>query len=457
MKRLAARFHPELALLILVAVLTRALALARPAATVFDEIHFGQYAASYFTHQFYFDLHPPLGQLLFAGWAWLFDAGTRPAVDGPATVLRLLAALAGIAIVALVYGVLRRLTGSRLAAFLAGLAIALDGAFVAQARFVLVDNFLIAFGLGAVYAALRWRGHPRAGWLILAGLMAGGAVSIKWTGLSALALVLVIVVREEFARARAGSRRSVELAVVVFLAALVYVAPFRIHFGLLTRSGTGDEFMPEDFQAALIGNPDYLPSAGPGFWTKFLELNQAMYEGNATLTATHPYGSRWYTWPAEARPIHYWDGPYRLADGRQGNIYLIGNPLVWWPASLSVIVAIVLLIRNWRALRKRSLLQALAFLILAYLLNWLPFAAIGRVMFLYHYLFAAIASVMILATLIGSALPEDPRWTRSPRHWAALGFIALSVGGFLFFSPLTYGWPMTPAQHDARVWLSGWR
>jgi dolichyl-phosphate-mannose-protein mannosyltransferase len=44
--------------------LTRFYRLAEPPAVVFDEVHFGKFVTWYFTGEYYFDIHPPLGKLI---------------------------------------------------------------------------------------------------------------------------------------------------------------------------------------------------------------------------------------------------------------------------------------------------------------------------------------------------------------------------------------------------------
>src|SRR3954447_6188728 len=139
MKRFASLWRPlpaELWLLWGLAALTRLPRLGLPPDTVFDEVYFKQFAGAYFTHKYYFDIHPPLGKLLLAGWAKLIGVNPGSITTPPATGLRWFVALAGILVVPLVYGIVRRLSGSRLAAGLAGLVVALDGALIVESRFI---------------------------------------------------------------------------------------------------------------------------------------------------------------------------------------------------------------------------------------------------------------------------------------------------------------------------------
>ncbi|EEB93667.1 hypothetical protein MPER_07642, partial [Moniliophthora perniciosa FA553] len=84
--------------------------------------------------------------------------------------------------------------------------------------------------------------------------------------------------------------------------------------------------------AAHPGLPADAPKVNyrlPGFLSKFLELQQVMWTTNAGLTDRHTFDSRPDSWPRLRRGINFW-----VKDHRQ--IYLIGNPWVWWLSTAAV-------------------------------------------------------------------------------------------------------------------------
>ena len=210
------------------------------------------------------------------------------------------------------------------------------------------------------------------------------------------------------------------------------------------------------FQATLKGSPYYDPKAHLSFFSKFIQLNVEMYHANETLTATHPYGSHWYTWPLEQRGIYYWEGQ-SLTNGSQGNIYLLGNPIIWWGVWVALFVGVSYLWVTGRKLRPATIM-ALVMAGVAYFINLLPFIGVPRVMFLYHYFFSwffcLIFTIMLWNDLSGLSDKQSP----SRRQWYILAGIATAMLlGFLFFSPLTYGTPLSPAGLQAHMWLHTWR
>ncbi|KAG5459353.1 MAG: MIR motif-containing protein [Olpidium bornovanus] len=88
----------------------------------------------------------------------------------------------------------------------------------------------------------------------------------------------------------------------------------------------------------------------PGFLRKFLELHKVMWNTNQGLTDSHPFDSKPATWPFLTRGISFW-----TKDQKQ--IYLLGNPFVWWMATMSVSMfaaaKLVLALRKQRGYRDR--------------------------------------------------------------------------------------------------------
>jgi dolichyl-phosphate-mannose-protein mannosyltransferase len=453
------RWRPELIYLIGAAIITRTWMLFQPNAIVFDEVYFKVFAAHYLDGHYFFDIHPPLGKLIFAGYAYLLHMKPAAMISGTALPLRVLPAIAGILLIPLIWGLLRRLGASRLFAFLGAFAVLLDNSLIVESRFILMDSMLILFGIAGVYFYLVARDSKRHFWVYwcLSALFAGASFSVKWTGLTSLALIVLIWSWDQRDRTATRLRRLGELSVMILIPIILYVSIFWIHFKLLPYSGDGDAFMTPQFQSTLIGSSYYNPKARMSFIDKFFELNKEMYVANATLTATHPYGSHWYMWPLEIRPIYYWEGPV-LANGNQGNIYLLGNPAVYWGIWVAIITG---LLYGWitKRLLRPATVAALAITGVGFLLNYLPFVPITRIMFQYHYFFAFLYS-LLFAVLLWNDIATDKKNvtlpdTKSKRaYYIVLAIIALT---FLFFAPLTYGTPLSPSGLQARMWLHSWR
>ncbi len=163
------------------------------------------------------------------------------------------------------------------------------------------------------------------------------------------------------------------------------------------------------------------------FWSKFSELNQTMWQANAGLTQTHPYGSRWFSWPFDQKPIFYWN---EEKNGQNYQIFLEGNLLLWLLSFFVLIGTLLLpLLKKYRALFS----PAFFILILAYVANLLPFVFIKRVAFLYHYLPALTYALIILAIWLADLWPKQKKFL--------IITLALILINFILFLPSTFGWP----------------
>lgn len=443
-----------LLILITLGFLTHFIYFGHPNETVFDEVHFGKFISGYYTHEYFFDIHPPLGKLMIAGFAKLFDFKPGFAFadignkypDNQHLILRFLPNLAGALLPLVIYLLLIELGTSRLAAFSGGLFIVLENALLTQSHYILLDAFLLLFGFLSLLFYLKSR-KPWAPWYrwykpwcpwFLFGVFSGLALSIKWTGLGFLALPLLV----EFIKIIKAKdfKKIITILLPPFAIALfVYSLIFLAHLIILNKSGPGDAFMGPGFQKTLSwnrnsNNPDIKES---NLFNKFIELHAEMYKANQRLSAHHSYSSSWYSWPFMTRPIYYWVNTNQ-------RIYLMGNPIIWWATTLAVLFLLVSYVYNLRSRPK----FIPTFLIAGYVLNLLPFIGVKRIMFLYHYFTAYIFAIMILVWLISQQ-------KNSKKIFGVL--VMISAISFIFFAPLSYGLDLSPRAYELRVWLASWK
>ncbi len=453
--------YPEVWVLTFAAFITRLVQLHLPSAVVFDETYFRTFASNYLSGNYFFDIHPPFVKLLFASAANVLhlEPVQLSGGDPAGAALRVIPALAGAALIPLVYVIVRQLGLGRRIAALGALLVLCDNALLVESRFVLMDSILLLAGFGALscYLALRRsKGIRRWAWVVAVAVLLGVLVSTKWTGL-AIAGLIAVAWLVDCVRQRADWRRAVgEAVIVVGTVATLYIGCFMMHFALLPNSGEGDAFMSKKFQSLLIDNPSYNPEARMAFLDKFVELNQEMYTAQSSLKGVeHPYASKWYTWPVDMRGVYFWQGQAGK-DGIQGNIYMLGNPVVWWLSFAGVVAAFAVWVAKPKLLGDKR--RIVAFLLAGYAVNFVPFAFIDRPMFLYHYLIPLIFSLLLtcvmLALLFGWQRQRFGAKAAQQTYWV---IVAVVVLGFLYFIPLSYGWPLTPNDLQLRMWLPTWR
>ena len=132
---------------------------------------------------------------------------------------------------------------------------------------------------------------------------------------------------------------------------------------------------------------------------------------NLNLKATHSYASLAPTWIFDYRPVWYFFEGKKTYHG----VVAIGNPFLWWLATLSLVAAVVLAILR----RSYALLPAAAIVVVLYL----PWFATTRTSFLYYMTpvapFMAILVATALCLFAGGVIPH--------RGWLAAGGAALAT------------------------------
>ncbi|KAK4537719.1 hypothetical protein CDCA_CDCA14G3744 [Cyanidium caldarium] len=477
--------HAESLMLLLLLILgfwTRFYRIAWPPETVFDEVHFASFAHLYLNRSYFFDIHPPLAKLTLAAVAkvlrdvpnrdWYKESSYPP--ESRYYVMRGCAAFFGALLPAVTYLVARKMRLSRAAAGLAAFFVLFDMLNVIEARHILTDSQLIFYCALTMLAFLYlWEGPPasrqRRWRSVLAGLASGAALSVKWT-----TLVVPGLFGLESVAASVFLEHPLEWSncfLVGAVAMMLYVALWYVHFRVLIFSGEGDAFMSDEFQRTLIGNENYDANATkPNFFKLVWQLNAEMYRANKAILDEHEWQSKWITWPYTGRGLLYWnrwqegsidaDGKV-LEPGTAMQIYLLGNPLLFWMTLAVVLLTIVALpfalrwlahARHRPAARSRiqQHLRVAVFLLLGYALGLLPYAPIARSTFIYHYL-----PPLLFAELLFAHMVVDGPWVPEVIKPAQLGTLIIVVFWcFWYFRAWVYGHiSLSADDHEHMRWL----
>lgn len=436
-----------------------------PRETVFDEVYFGKFVTSYSTGEYYFDIHPPLGKLLIAGW--LKVVGVAPDFESTGIgqayasnaylYARFVPAFLGSLLPLLLFLIVRSWGIDRKYALMGAVLVLLENAFLVQSRQILLDIPLLFFGFLAVLIHIRW---PRYVWVAV--LFAAMATTIKWTGVSFFVLIVAShmwnLSRERVQKPKLMAAMGQMMAV----GAVVYLLSFLVHFALLPKSGPGDVAHSPEFLKTLKGSAFEDAAVTPAsFWGKFTELNNQMLRSQSRLRYQHPDASSWYSWPFMGRAVAYWNGDKIVRYTIDGITYerpldpdwkpdivkritFLGNPLIWW----AVIPAIIL--TAWLCWRRGLRERVGMFILVGYVANLLPFMFITRQMFLYHYLVALMFGILAIVFVLSSF----PVLTRG----AAIKTYGIAVVlAFLLISPLTYGIRVSKAFYDTITPFASWK
>ncbi|KAJ7180678.1 glycosyltransferase family 39 protein [Mycena filopes] len=263
------------------ALLLRFYKINHPDQVVFDEVHFGKFAAYYISREYYFDVHPPFAKLLFAlaGWFVGFDGKFMFENIGdsyttnhvPYVGMRALPAILGSLTVPVVYAIMKESGYSTIIAAFSASIILFDTAHISQSRLILLDATLIFFLSLTMYSYVRFKklrywafSTEWWTWLILTGVFMACTWGSKVNGILAvvaIGIAVLIDLWEILDHRKEGNTmehfwrhftaRAVGLILVPFV---IYLSFFYIHFAVLTKSGPGDTFMSPAFQETLAGN-----------------------------------------------------------------------------------------------------------------------------------------------------------------------------------------------------------
>ena len=197
-------------------------------------------------------------------------------------------------------------------------------------------------------------------------------------------------------------------------------------------------------------NAEKVNYRNPGFLGKFWELQQVMWRTNAGLLDSHAWDSRPPSWPILSRGINFWGKNHR-------QIYLIGNPVIWWSSTLAILTYLVfkgIAVLRWqRGFKDYKNVEIKRFdyeigpTVLGWAFHYFPFFLMSRQLFLHHYFPALYFAIITLCQIFDFGANRFSSLGIKQRPAIGKGamvlFLCLSITAFTLYAPLSYGNPWT--------------
>ena len=392
----------------------------------FDEIYHARTAYEHLRGVYPYEVsHPPLGKVILSLGIRLF--GMTPFG------WRCMGALFGVAMLPLMWDLLRRMFRDDRVALCGAALLACDFMHLTQTRIATIDSFATLFILLMYLFLYRYFTEGRLRHLAACGIAFGVGAATKWTCLYAGAGLGVLwalhwVFQGMQAHRDGDGRRYVRrlisnigfcLVFFVLVPGMIYYASYYPYGAARGLHGAGMYFTRE--YAAIV-----------------LENQRFMFTYHSGLVATHPYSSRWWQWLLDLRPILYY---LSYGDGTVSTIGAFVNPLLCWGGLLALPVLVYHAVR-----RDRTAL----FLLVGYLAQVLPWVFISRLTFEYHYFAATLFLVLALGYVFD-------RLRQRGYFGIVYAFTAASGALFALFYPVLTGVTVTRSYAwNVLKWLPDW-
>ena len=403
----------------------------------FDEVYFVRTAAEHLENVNPYEVsHPPLGKEIIAASIMAF--GMTPFG------WRLVGAVSGVLMLIVMYIFIKNMFGKTSVAVCGTLLLGFDFMRFVQTRIATIDTFVVLFILLSFFFMYKYITtnindpfHKCVLPLALSGLFFGLTVATKWIGFYAGAGLLIIYIL-----------RLIQLG-------FHYYSTNKSGFGLYLTKILSFSVLFFIIVPLIIYYLTYIPygsviglTLGEGMlWDKrFFELvwsNQiSMLTYHSRLVAEHSFSSQWWQWILNIRPILYVNNSYGDLRATFG---AFGNPVVWWGGFLAMIIMVVRVFTNRDG-------KALIILI-GYLSQLLPWIAVSRILFIYHYFPSTLFIVLALAHVFNTIIERRRYYGRS----AVYGYTILAGLLFAIFYPLLAGFYLPQWYYsDIIRWFETW-
>ncbi len=386
-----------------------------PSELYFDEIYYVPIARELLSGEGYREtFHPPLGKLLLTASILLLG-------DLPLS-WRLPSLISGAGVIVALYFIALRLSGKLWPAVIAALLLITDCLSFTQSRLAIFNAPMLFFMMLALSVLLPLKGRPLStSRLVVAGLIWGGAIGIRWVALSAFpSLVLLIYFSSQESRDNLKLRRTMyDSAIVAGWAIVAYVS-------ICAVSLACSQLNPLDV----------------------IEFNVEMFTTHwGNLQITNRYASPWWSWPLLLRLVWYGFETRTVVNGggelEASSTLIIGNPVTFWLIPLFLIAALWV----WQMKRDR----VVSFCLLGFFSQWLQWAWVPQNT-LFHYFYTALPFLNLLIAALLCRIYCLGKWQRI----FVCAYGALVVAMFIFWFPLLNGTWIPYWYWECHIWFSRW-
>lgn len=329
-------------------------------------------------------------------------------------------------------------------AFAAAFLFSFDFMHLSQTRLATIDSYTALFVMAMylfmfLYMEKSENGEKGATLsLFLCGLSFGLGAATKWQGIYAglgLAFLYFFHYGRSYLRFCAQSGKSGKAARKAFMPE--------------TRSMILKGFLFFVALPFIIYFVSYIPammteSTGLSF---FFTNQGMMLNYHSTLEAPHSYGSSWWQWPLDFKPLYAYS-PNRnfVPEDTAMGITSFGNPLIWWMTIPVFIWSIVQLLRKKEHLDLSLLVAFCGFLSL-----YVPWIFVTRTAFIYHFFPCVVFVVLMIVRFMMEKLEHNPN-----KKWLMWTYLAAVFILFLVFYPVLTGMKVPQAYALALRFIPGW-